>query len=106
MDLEDSTDYFAARSPPFITNKFRTPSTLSDHCTDTLHLDSDPLISEFKLDVEGSCLSKMMGQMSVEEKENEKHTTDRFIPLRKCVRANSDNFSFMDVENEGSVRGQ
>ena len=54
-----------------------------------------------------SQLTRMMSNASIDEKENEKHTTDRFIPLRK--HSNTENykaFSCMEEEQEQSLRGQ
>lgn len=39
-------------------------------------------MSDFAID-DILCLNKMMSQHSLNDKENEKHVTDRFIPIRK-----------------------
>ena len=49
-------------------------------------------------------LSKMMKSTSFQEKENEKHKTDRFIPMRKALSMEME-IEFAD-ENTESLRGK
>ena len=48
-----------------------------------------------------------MSNINLEEKENEKHCTDRFIPSRKHSKIDANHpFSFMDEDQKLSLRGQ
>jgi hypothetical protein len=52
-------------------------------------------------------LSTLMRNTSLEEKENPKHTTDRFIPLRKATSMDGATcFPCIEEENPTSRRGQ
>ena len=84
MEIEAGTMNLEGSSPHPKPYQNGTPSTfspLSENCPNH-SLFTHP-VSEFSLEVEASQLTKMMGGIALEEKENEKHTTDRFIPLRK-----------------------
>lgn len=64
-------------------------------------------ISEFEIEDEVNKLSKLMGHSSLDEKENDKHSTDRFIPLRKHSPVDvSTCFPIIEEENELSLRGK
>ena len=84
MHIESESSPSIDCSPSLFPRKFRTPSTHSPLCEDpaTSGLFS-PSVSEFSLEAEMAQVTKMMGNVNLEEKENIKHTTDRFIPLRK-----------------------
>lgn len=43
----------------------------------------EPEVEEFSINYEVLHLTKMMSGNSLNEKENEKHVTDRFIPIRR-----------------------
>lgn len=60
---------------------------------------SEPEIGEFDLCYETLHLSKLMSVSSLNQKENEKHVTDRFIPLRRASSARVDNFG-EEISNE------
>ena len=69
-------------------------------------LEEPESISEFEID-EVSQLNKLMSLTTLEEKENEKHTTDRFIPLRKHSAIEVGTcFPMIEEENELSLRGK
>lgn len=64
-------------------------------------------ISEFHIDAEVTQLSRLLNQTALEEKQNDKHTTDRFIPLRKHSHIEAGSyFPIFEEENDFSVRGK
>ncbi len=97
MDIETFQEPPLRSSPGTAYLKNGTPSTFSTPSSpqfqESIFTNS---VSEFSLDVEISQLSKLMGGTSLDEKENEKHTTDRFIPLRRHSGVdNSNAFSYI-----------
>jgi hypothetical protein len=78
--------------------KYRTPSTYSSGSErfgpSLLHSQT---VSEFSFDSDINSLNKMMSHINLEEKENEKHCTDRFIPSRKHSNIDTTHpFSFVE----------
>jgi len=52
-------------------------------------------------------LSTLMSNTTLEEKENHKHTTDRFIPLRKATSMDGGScFPCIEEEGQTSRKGQ
>ena len=84
MDIETDHSQLSPMSYTPENLKYRTPSTYS---SGSEHFGSSLLhsqtVSEFSFESDLSSLSKMMSSINLEEKENEKHCTDRFIPSRK-----------------------
>lgn len=104
MDIENSSPPHGSPSPHF--KRAKTPSTyynsLEDGCADG---DEGLSISEFKIESEAAWLGRSAGQLH-EEKENEKHSTDRFIPLRKHSSGEARGCFAVGEEREESVRGK
>lgn len=84
MDVETSANPGSVLSLSPQNPKYNTPSTFSPLTEKPSYEGpSSKAVSEFSLDAELLHLNKMMSGSSLDEKENDKHTTDRFIPLRK-----------------------
>ena len=66
-------------------------------------MSSEPQIGEFDLSYETLHLSKLMSGSSLNEKENDKHVTDRFIPIRRANSNRVEKFG-EDISNEAEKK--
>ena len=81
MDLESILGQ-AVLPTPGLAKHHSTPPTTSTPNSTSLSFYA-PSTSEFTLEAETHQLTQLMRTASLDDKENEKHSTDRFIPLRK-----------------------
>ena len=95
MDLESVMGQAVLPSPSLLKHHSTPPTCTTPGPTSLTHC---PNISEFTLDAEASQLTQMIKHASIDDKENDKHTTDRFIPLRRG-RSQENSLASLEEQN-------
>ena len=87
-----------------------TPSTFersSINQNENLNQQLEPEVEEFDISYDVLSLTKMISGSSINQKENQKHVTDRFIPIRKSASSWTEKFNEnpLGVKSKKTKRG-